>query len=59
MSAAERGKTERKQPEPKPTLVTAAQLSAAWVQYLWLFNEVPHGTEKQMAALLELIPKGR
>jgi hypothetical protein len=31
-------------------------LSAAWVRYAQLFNDVPHGTAKQMAAMLQLIP---
>ncbi len=34
--------------------LSAAQLSAAWSRYVELFGEVPHGTEKQMAVLLEL-----
>lgn len=32
----------------------AAWLEAAWMKYLWLFHEPPHGTLKQMQALCEL-----
>ncbi len=46
----------------RQAMLDAAKLSAqglakAWARYAEFFGEVPHGTEKQMAALLELIPK--
>jgi len=34
-------------------------LSAAWTRYVDLFGEEPHGTVKQMAALLELRPSAK
>ncbi len=37
-----------------PLLDFAVELSTAWARYTDLFGQVPHGTEKQMAALLEL-----
>lgn len=34
----------------------AAAVSAAFVKYKNFFGEDPHGTEKQMAAMVELMP---
>lgn len=34
--------------------LTGAMLSSAWKKYVYWFGELPHGTEKQMDALLEL-----
>ncbi len=39
---------------PDFVLRLAAALSKAWSRYNWLFGEPPHGTEKQLAAMLEL-----
>jgi hypothetical protein len=36
--------------------ITAKNLAAAWARYRDLFADIPHGTEKQMGALLELLP---
>lgn len=36
--------------------VTPTGLAYAWSRYVHLFDEPPHGTETQMAALLELAP---
>jgi len=36
--------------------VSGDLLAKAWGRYERLFGVVPHGTRKQMAALLELIP---
>lgn len=36
-------------------VVTAESLSRAWSKYTSLFGEEPHGTEKQMAAMLEFV----
>jgi len=38
-------------------LTNAEALKTAWDKYTYLFGEAPHGTEKQMAALAELLPK--
>jgi hypothetical protein len=38
-------------------VVTAKSLKAAWDKYVGLFGVVPHGTEKQLAAMLELVPE--
>jgi hypothetical protein len=35
----------------------AEKLHAAWQKYLWLFGEPPHGTLKQLKAVVALIPK--
>lgn len=41
-----------------PLVDAAKELNAGWRQYVWLFGgEPPHGTEKQLVALLELCPK--
>ena len=37
----------------------ARDLTQAWQRYVELFGEPPHGTAKQMAALVELLPKHR
>lgn len=45
---------------PMPTphrTVTPEKLAKAWRIYAAFFGEPPHGTEKQLAALLELIPR--
>lgn len=45
---------------PKTSDATAAlakNLAAAWLRYVELFGEPPHGTEQQLAALIELIPR--
>ena len=34
----------------------AERLAEAWRKYLKLFGEPPHGTVKQMGAMLELMP---
>jgi hypothetical protein len=39
-----------------PIATLANDLAAAWIRYRSLFGDVPHGTQKQMAALLELMP---
>lgn len=36
--------------------VTGNDLSIAWTRYVELFGTVPHGSVKQMNALLELVP---
>lgn len=36
-------------------VVTAESLSRAWSKYTSLLGEEPHGTEKQMAAMLEFV----
>ncbi len=41
-------------PVPAKT-VTPAALTDAWRRYVTVFGRAPHGTEKQMAALLELV----
>ena len=33
-------------------------LASAWLRYVELFGEPPHGTEKQLAALIELASDG-
>lgn len=45
-------------PEP-PTrkVVTAKLLQHAWDRYVSLFGVAPHGTERQLAGLLELVPE--
>lgn len=42
-----------------PVIVEAARLADAWKRYRDLFGDVPHGTVRQMAALLELVRKVR
>jgi hypothetical protein len=42
---------------PTSKVVTAKSLKTAWDKYISLFETAPHGTEKQLAALLELIPE--
>ena len=37
--------------------VDGKALAAAWAKYAKWFGTVPHGTEQQMSALLELVPK--
>jgi hypothetical protein len=39
--------------------MSPALLVDAWKRYVNLFGEPPHGTEKQMRALLRLIPPSR
>ena len=48
--------TEYAQAQAGPT-PTAADLVEAWRRYVELFHEPPHGTEKQMDALLTLLDK--
>ena len=38
-------------------IVTGEDLSIAWQRYIRLFGSDPHGSVKQMNALLELVPK--
>lgn len=40
--------------EPRSKIVTAAGLATGWKRYKELFGVEPHGTEKQMAGLMEL-----
>ena len=35
----------------------AKRLAIAWRKYVALFGEPPHGTERQLSALLCLLPK--
>lgn len=42
--------------EDSERLINAGTLAVAWKRYTDLFGEPPHGTEKQMGALLALIP---
>lgn len=37
--------------------ISGKDLAHAWQRYTDFFGEVPHGTEKQMNAMLELLPK--
>ena len=37
--------------------ITPETLNIVRKKYIWLFGEPPHGTVKQFAALLELIPE--
>ena len=37
-------------------IVTGVDLAVAWERYTRLFGTVPHGSVKQMSALLELVP---
>jgi hypothetical protein len=39
------------------TMTFAKALSQSWLKYKNLFESVPHGTAKQLAALLELTPE--
>lgn len=41
---------------PAAQWVSGESLSLAWKRYVEIFDEKPHGTERQMAALLELLP---
>jgi len=38
-------------------LQIAESLSQAWAKYKWLYGVPPHGTKKQLAAMLELCPQ--
>jgi hypothetical protein len=40
-------------------VVTPVKLAKAWKRYTELFGVVPHGTTKQLAALLELVQSAR
>lgn len=42
--------------ESEPKLVTAAELREGWRKYIWLFGEPPHGTQRQLAAMLVMSP---
>jgi hypothetical protein len=37
----------------------AEHLAEAWTKYTWLFGVPPHGTKKQLAAMLELCPQAK
>lgn len=42
---------------PPVKIVGPKALCAAWRRYAEIFGDVPHGTERQMAALLEFVPR--
>lgn len=42
---------------PDAVAALAKSLASAWLRYVELFGEPPHGTEQQLAALIELIPR--
>ena len=39
--------------------VTPKALSEAWAKYVYYFGEAPHGTERQMACLLQLVKEDK
>jgi hypothetical protein len=45
--------------ECQTRVVTPAKLAIAWERYVATFGVLPHGTVKQFAALLELIPRSQ
>jgi hypothetical protein len=50
-------KVEFKKPDQSTMEMLGLVLSAAWVRYSQFFGEQPHGTPRQMAAMLQLIPQ--
>jgi len=41
--------------ERKTKVITPRNLNLAWIRYRNFFDEPPHGTRKQMAALIALV----
>lgn len=51
--------TESRRPRRDPILEFAEHLSEAWGKYRRLYGVPPHGTVRQLAAMLELCPQAK